>query len=434
MLAVWCELMQHFGAETRTSHLMNSIRPLIPLLIAAGILLAGNGLQGTFIALRGAEEGFSTSLIGFMGTSYFGGFLLGCIAVPRMLQSVGHIRTFAALAAIATAATLGLVLWIDATVWIILRLVVGFCFSGLFTAVDSWINSSVANEDRGRVLSLYRLIDLACVTGGQFLLPLYGISGFTLFGILAILICLSLVPVSLADRSNPTRPGSYKFDLRKVWQLSPMASIGCISIGMTNSAFRLVGPIYAQEIGLSIASVATFISAGIIGGAVLQYPLGWWSDRYDRRWALIMATTGAAAAGLFLSYAAGTSQLLNYLGIFCFGAFAMPLYSLSAAHANDRATKDDYVTVSAGLIFFFSLGAMIGPAIGSALIEYYDARALFAFTSTVHGLLVIITLWRMRSRASVPADGRSRFVGLLRTSSYMARLGRKKSRRNGERK
>jgi MFS family permease len=147
-----------------------------------------------------------------------------------------------------------------------------------------------------------------------------------------------------------------------------------------------------------------------------------------------MATTGAAAAGLFLSYAAGTSQLLNYLGIFCFGAFAMPLYSLSAAHANDRATKDDYVTVSAGLIFFFSLGAMIGPAIGSALIEYYDARALFAFTSTVHGLLVIITLWRMRSRASVPADGRSRFVGLLRTSSYMARLGRKKSRRNGERK
>jgi len=413
---------------------MNSIRPLIPLLIAAGILLAGNGLQGTFIALRGAEEGFSTSLIGFMGTGYFTGFLLGCIAVPRMLQSVGHIRTFAALAAIATAATLGLVLWIDATVWIILRLIVGFCFSGLFTAVDSWINSSVANEDRGRVLSLYRLIDLASVTGGQFLLPLYGISGFTLFGIIAIFICLSLVPVSLADRSNPTAPGSYKFDLRKVWHLSPMASIGCIAIGMTSSSFRLVGPIYAQEIGLSVASVATFISAGVIGGAVLQYPLGWWSDRYDRRWALIMATTGAAASGLFLSYGAGTSQLLNYLGIFCFGAFAMPLYSLSAAHANDRATKDEYVMVSAGLIFFFSLGAMAGPTIGSALIEYYDARALFTFTSSVHGFLVIITLWRMRSRESVPADGRSRFVGLLRTSSYMARLGRKKSRRNGNEK
>ena len=412
---------------------MTSIRPLIPLLIAAGILLAGNGLQGTFIAIRGAEEGFTTSLIGFMGTAYFAGFLLGCVAIPRLLQSVGHIRTFAALAAIATAGTIAMVLWIDATWWIILRLILGFCFSGLFTTVDSWINSSVANKDRGRVLSLYRLIDLASVTGGQFLLPLVGTAGFALFGIIAILVCLSLVPVSLADRSNPKAPDSYQFDLAKIWRLSPMASIGCIAIGMTSASFRLVGPIYAQDIGLSIASVATFMSAGIIGGAVLQYPLGWWSDHYDRRWALIAATTGAALAGLFISYGAGNSQSLNYIGIFCFGAFAMPLYSLSAAHANDRATKDDYVAVSSGLIFLFSVGAMIGTTVGSLLIEYVDAKALFTFTSAVHGSLVLITLWRMRATKSVPAAGRSRFVGLLRTSSYMARLDRK-NKRNGRKK
>ncbi len=407
---------------------MTSIRPLIPLLIAAGILLAGNGLQGTFIAIRGAEEGFSASLIGFMGTAYFTGFLLGCVAIPRLLQSVGHIRTFAALAAIATAGTIMMVLWIDANWWIVLRAILGFCFSGLFTTVDSWINSSVANKDRGRVLSLYRLIDLASVTGGQFLLPLIGTTGFALFGIIAIFVCLSLVPVSLADRSNPKAPDSYQFDLKKIWRLSPMASIGCIAIGMTSASFRLVGPIYAQDIGLSIASVATFMSAGIIGGAVLQYPLGWWSDHYDRRWALIAATTGAALAGLFISYGAGNSQTLNYIGIFCFGAFAMPLYSLSAAHANDRATKDDYITVSSGLIFLFSLGAMIGPTVGSLLIEYVNAKAMFTFTSVVHGSLVLVILWRMRTTESVPADGRSRFVGLLRTSSYMARLDRKKRR------
>ncbi len=412
---------------------MTSIRPLIPLLIAAGILLAGNGLQGTFIAIRGAEEGFSASLIGFMGTAYFTGFLLGCVAIPRLLQSVGHIRTFAALAAIATAGTIMMVLWIDATWWIVLRAILGFCFSGLFTTVDSWINSSVANKDRGRVLSLYRLIDLASVTGGQFLLPLVGTAGFALFGIIAILVCLSLVPVSLADRSNPKAPDSYQFDLAKIWRLSPMASIGCIAIGMTSASFRLVGPIYAQDIGLSIASVATFMSAGIIGGAVLQYPLGWWSDHYDRRWALIAATTGAALAGLFISYGAGNSQTLNYIGIFCFGAFTMPLYSLSAAHANDRATKDDYVAVSSGLIFLFSVGAMIGPTVGSLLIEYVDAKALFTFTSAVHGSLVLITLWRMRTTESVPVEGRSRFTGLLRTSAYMVRLGRKK-RRNGRKK
>jgi len=409
---------------------MTSIRPLIPLLIAAGILLAGNGLQGTLIALRGAEEGFSASLIGFIGTAYFAGFLFGCVAVPRMLQSVGHIRTFAALAAIAASATVALVIWIDAGVWIIMRLILGFCFSGLFTSVDSWINSSVANKDRARVLSLYRLIDLGSVTGAQFLLPLYGTSGFVIFGIIVIFICLSVVPVSLADRSSPKPPETYQFDIKKIWALSPMASIGCVAIGMTNSSFRLVGPVYAQDIGLSIANVATFMSAGIIGGAVLQYPLGWWSDRYDRRWALIAATSGAAGAGLFLSYVAGNSQYLNYLGIFMFGAFAMPLYSLSAAHANDRAGKDDYVMVSSGLIFLFSLGAMIGPTVGSLLIEYYGARALFTFTSGVHATLVLVTLWRMRTTASVPAQRRSRFVGLLRTSSYMARLAARKRRNN----
>ena len=163
---------------------------------------------------------------------------------------------------------------------------------------------------------------------------------------------------------------------------------------------------------------------------MLQYPLGWWSDRYDRRWALIIATTGAALAGLFLSYGAGNSQPLNFIGIFGFGAFAMPLYSLSAAHANDRATKDDYVAVSSGLIFLFSLGAMIGPTVGSLLIEVYGSSALFSFTTAVHASLVLVTLWRMRATVAVPRQGRSRFTGLLRTSAYMVRLGRRKKRNN----
>lgn len=421
--------VHEFIACCCSSRLVTSIRPLIPLLVAAGILLAGNGLLGTLIALRGVQEGFSTGLIGLFGTAYFGGFMLGCIAVPKMLQSVGHIRTFASLAAIATAATLTLVLWIDPLGWIALRLILGFCFSGLFTAVESWINSSVANKDRGRVLSLYRLIDLGCVTSAQFLLPVFGPSGFAIFGVIAIFICLSLVPVSLADRSNPRPPENHRFDLKKIWKLSPMAAIGCLAIGMTNSSFRLVGPVYAQEIGFSITGIATFMSVGIAGGVVLQYPLGWWSDRYDRRWALIVATLGAAASGFYISWFAGDNQLANLVGIFLFGAFALPLYSLSTAHANDRAGKDDFVMVSAGLIFLFALGATIGPAVGSILIEYYGPRALFMFTSIVHVGLAVVTLWRMRARGSVPLDGRSRFVGLLRTSSYMARLGRRKKNR-----
>lgn len=402
-----------------------SMRMLAPLLFAAGILLAGNGLQGTLIALRGAAEGISASMIGLMGTTYYMGFIAGCIMVPRMLRSVGHIRTFSALAAIAASCTLLLVMVIDAGAWLLLRMVLGFCFSGLFTTIESWINAGVANKDRARVLSLYRLIDLAAVTGAQFLLPLFGAAGFILFGLMAIMTAMSLVPVSLADRSNPAPPVSFKFDLKPLWRLSPVACVGCVSIGLTNSSFRLVGPLYAQSIGLSIASVAAFMSAGIVGGAVLQYPFGMLSDKVDRRIALLLATAGACLAGLYLSWFAGQSAVLNYLGIFCFGAFALPLYSLSAAHANDHAREGEFVMVAVGLTFFFSIGAMIGPAVSAMLIKVAGPQSLFTYTSAVHFSLLLYTLWRMRARAAVPVETRKRFVLLLRTSAMFARMARR---------
>lgn len=405
---------------------MHSLKQLIPLLLAAGILLAGNGLQGTLIALRGASEGYSPTMIGLMGAAYFAGFLIGCWNVPRLLRAVGHIRTFASLAAIAACASLLLVLLLDPYAWIALRLISGLCFSGLFTAVESWLNSSVNNLDRGRVLSIYRIIDLSAVTAGQFLIPWLGIEGFSIFAVLAIMVTLSLVPVSLADRSQPKLPDTANFSLRLIWDLSPIACIGCLSIGLTNSAFRLVGPLYAQALGMSINSIAAFISAGIIGGAVLQYPLGALSDRYDRRIVLLIATAGAALAGLYLSSVAGQSTVLNYIGIFAFGAFALPLYSLSAAHANDHAGESDFVVVATGLTFFFSIGAMIGPIVSSSLIDHFGPRSLFAYTTFVHALLIVLILWRMRARAAVPSTERGRFVTLLRTSPAIFRLAKRR--------
>ena len=406
---------------------MSSIRPLIPLLIAAGILLGGNGLQGTLIALRGAEEGFSPATIGFMGTAYFGGFLLGCAFITRIMKSVGHVRSFSALAAIASAGTLLLVLVIDPVMWSAIRFATGFCFAGLFTIMESWLNSGVQNSDRARVLALYRIIDIGSVTGAQFLIPVFGADGFAIFAIMSIMITLSLVPVSLGDRSNPQAPEDVKLDLARVWRISPLASIGCIAVGMTNSAFRTLSPVYAEQIGMSVTDVVTFISVGIIGGAIIQYPLGHLSDLWDRRKVLLATTGGAMVAALALVFLAGTGALANFALVFVFGSFAMPLFSLSAAHANDRADKGEFVLVNAALMLFYSFGAIGGPIVAALFMQRFGPQSLFVFCAIVYALLILIIVYRMQAREAVPASRRGRFTALLRTSTIFARL----TRRNG---
>lgn len=406
---------------------MHSLRPLIPILTAAGILLGGNGLQGTLIALRGAQEGFSPASIGFMGTAYFAGFLIGCLVIVRMMRAVGHIRAFSALAAMAAAATLVMAVAIDVSVWVLMRFISGFCFAGLFTVMESWLNSGVSNQDRARVLALYRIIDLGAVTGSQFLIPVVGADGFAIFAVMAIMITLSLVPVSLGDRSNPAAPEDVKLDLRRAWEISPIAAIGCIAVGVTNSAFRTMSPVYAQDIGMSVTDVATFVSVSIIGGALIQYPLGYASDRHDRRTVLLVTTALALAAALALFLFAGSGLLLNFALVFVFGSFAMPLFSLSAAHANDRAAKNEYVMLNAALMLFYSFGAIGGPFAAAAVMEWFGPHALFLFSAIVYAVFLALILWRMRARAPAPSAQRGRFTALLRTSTIFARL----AQRNG---
>jgi MFS family permease len=413
------------AACRRNRQPMSSIRPLIPLLVAAGILLGGNGLQGTLIALRGAAEGFSPATIGFMGTSYFGGFLLGCLAISRILKAVGHVRSFSALAALASAATLMLVLLIEPGVWSALRFLTGFCFSGLFTIVESWLNSGVSNHDRARVLALYRIIDIGAVTGAQFLIPVFGAGGFTIFAIMSMMITLSLVPVSLGDRSNPRPPEDVRLDLKRAWRISPLAAIGCIAVGVTNSAFRTLSPVYAEEIGMSVADVVIFVSVGIIGGAIIQYPLGHLSDLWDRRKVLFVTTFGAMLAALGLAFLAGTAPLANFVLVFVFGSFAMPLFSLSAAHANDRAEKGEFVLVNAALMLFYSFGAIGGPVAASLAMQRLGPQSLFLFCALVYAVYIPMIVYRMQARDSVPASRRGRFIALLRTSPVFARLARR---------
>ena len=404
------------------------IRPILPLLLAAAILLGGNGLLGTLIALRSKLEGFDTDMVGLMGACYFAGFFLASFSAARIIRATGHVRAFAALAAVGATIPLVMVMFPNAWIWMAVRVLSGFCFAALLMVVESWINEISRNADRGRVLGIYRIVDLAAVTSSQFLIPLVGEGGFEIFCVVSMMYCLSLVPVAITNRTKPKVPENLKLNLGAVWMISPLACLTCLAIGLTNSAFRLIGPIYAVEIGLDTSAVIVFMTMGIVGGAVLQYPLGHMSDKLGRRKTVLVATLGAMFAGVVLSGQDGTTAWMVYAGAMMFGAFAMPLYSLAAAHANDRAGIGQYVLVAAGLTFFFSLGAVVGPYAASLVIQAYGPSAFFLYTCIVHGTLALVVMVRMRSRSSVPKEQRSRFVGLLRTSPMFLRMARRVTR------
>jgi MFS family permease len=395
---------------------------LITLILSAGILLAGNGLQVTLVSIRANIEGFPPIFIGAMGTAYYAGFAVACFLAARLIARAGHIRVFAAMAAVAAIAALTLVIWIDPYAWLIARAATGFAFAGLSTVIESWLNARVTRENRARVFSVYRIVDLGAVTGAQFLLPAFGPGGFSIFGVVAIFFRMALIPISLSRQSSPPPPTSLSLNPKRIWRLSPLACAGCLTIGLTNGSFRIMGPVYAQESGLLVDQVALFISAGIVGGAALQYPFGWLSDRFDRRWIIVLATSGATLAGILLTYLGGSQAEMMYLGAFLFGAFAIPLYSLSVAHANDFAGPEDYVALSATLTLSFAVGAAVGPAIASQVIQLTEPRYFFTYTSVLHGSFILFTLYRMTRRAAPSSEHKGRYTPLLRTSPLHIRV------------
>lgn len=393
---------------------------LLPIYLSAGILLAGNGLLVTLVAIRASAEGFGNTFIGLLGAGYFAGFLVACIVTPKLIQRAGHIRVFAALSAGAAVAALTMIMSVTPETWLAARILSGFCFCGTATVLESWLNAIADNSNRGRLLGVYRVVDLGSVMGGQFVLPVIGTGGFQIFVFAGILLATALIPVSLSRQASPAPPESAKVRPGLVWAISPTAAFGCLTLGLTNSAFRAIGPLYAQEMGLGVDQVALFISLGVLGGALLQYPIGVLSDRLDRRLILIVTTGAAASASLFL--AAATSPIQVLIGGFLFGGFALPLYSLSMAHGNDHAEPGQIVEFTAGLILFYGLGAIVGPFISSVIIQEFGPRYFFTYTCAVHASLIVFVVWRMTRRASVPPALRRRYVGLLRTSPMFVRF------------
>ncbi len=399
-----------------------TIRILSALLIAAFFLIAGNGLQGTLLAVRGDLEGFPLLMVGFLMSAYFLGFIAGCRTAPMMVKSAGHIRAFTALASIASAAALAYALAVHPAIWIFLRIVTGFCMAGLYMIIESWINENATNERRGRILSIYRVTDLTAGTLGQAMLAAADPTKFVLFAIVSILISLALVPVALTNSAQPRPIASAKLDLGKLFRISPLAAVGCLCVGAANGAFWAVGAVYVQRLGYDIRTVAVFMTTVVVAGALSQWPIGLASDRVDRRLIIILSAACCAASGIFLALTGGGSGEMLLYGAFAFGFTAMPIFGLSVAHANDRAEPNEYVTLAASLLLLYGAGAVLGPILAPLAMNAVGPEALFIQVAVIYAALAVFGLFRVFVRDPAPARNREAYVSVPRTSPTIFEL------------
>jgi MFS family permease len=399
-----------------------TILSLTALLTGIGILVMGSGLLGTVLAVRAEIEGFPVEVTGAVMAAYFVGLVLGSIYAVRLIERVGHIRTFAGLAAVVSAAALGFALVVSPISWAILRGLCGFCLAGLYMVTESWLNQEAPRDSRGRLLSLYMMVNLGALGGGQLLLPLSDPATFYPFCIASMLLSLGLVPVTMSRTVAPTPARIRPVSLAALYRLSPLGFASCAASGLIMGAIWAMGPVYAQMSGFDTAGVAAFMAAMVVGGIVVQWPVGALSDRFDRRRVIVltMFAAGLACVGAIAGHGSASAAMLVLACLF--GGFVFPLYSLGVANVNDFDRDENFVAISSGLLLIYGCSAAIGPMAASVVMGQIGAVGFFFYQAVVCAAFVVFGIYRLRARSSIPAEDQTSTVLVPRTSPILAGL------------
>jgi MFS family permease len=389
--------------------MLRTFLPVLTLLIGATAFNFGLAIQGTLLPIRGTVDGFSTALIGLLGSANFIGFAAGCLYGPGLVASVGHLRVFAGVAAMASCIALGHALIVDPWFWIVIRLATGFCAATMFMVTESWLSERSTLATRATVFSIYAMLLHLSNTGGQASVSQVDPSTFTLFGIASVVISLASLPMLMTRVEQPEPIARVAFSMRTLWLLSPVGVIGSLGSGLSNGAFGALLPVAADAQGVAPANIALLVASAALAAAVLQWPIGIISDRADRRFAILLCCLGALSAAVLIGMRPpGVATPLLFAGAAMYGAFAFPIYVLCVAHTSDHAPTGSAVTVTSGLLLLWSGGAAVGPMAASALIAALGDNALFLFTGSVHLSVAVYTLWRLRrSPAPRPAEKES---------------------------
>ena len=362
------------------------------------MLMASNGLLVTLITVRSNAIGLSETAIGFMQAAYPLGALFGCLYAPRLIEQVGHVRAFGALASLCSISAIVHLLTSDFWSWTAMRLLSGLCYPGLYVIAESWLNAKAENRSRAMTLSIYFVIQTFGVSIGQWMAGFESMSGSLLFGLASILISLSLVPILISKTPAPPFEVQDRLSFRQFYRISPTAMLGSLLNGILQAAFYIAVPLYGLAIGLSTGEAAGLVVLGTLAGAAAQFPVGWASDRVDRRVviALISIVTTLVCLGLL------SGALDDYLApVFALlGALSLPVYSLCIAYANDHLEPAQIVPASGTLVLTLSFGVLLGAFAGPAAIGLLGPQGLPIFMGSISALTAFVVLFRqLRTRA-----------------------------------
>ena len=396
--------------------MLKVLRQSWPLLMGVMLLMVGNGVQGSLLGIRGALEGFTTFQLSVVMSAYFVGFLGGSRLAPEMIRRVGHVRVFAALGSLISAVLVLYPLLVDWQAWSLMRVLIGFCFSGIYVTSESWLNNTATNETRGQTLSAYMIVQMLGIIASQGLMAFGDPNGFALFIVPSVLVSLAFMPLLLADTPAPTFETIKAMSFRRLFVVSPLGCVGMLLTGGIFAAMFGMASVWGAMSALTISQIAGFVAALYVGGLALQYPIGWLSDRMDRR-ALVM---WLSAIGAVVMLAATLTRLPFevYLGVaVLLGGTINPLYSLLISHTNDFLTKEEMPAASAGLIFLNGFGAIFGPLVAGWLMGQMGARGYFLIMAALFAALAGYAGYRATRRAAPLGGG---YAGLNPNASSLA--------------
>ncbi|WP_375265734.1 MFS transporter [Planktotalea sp.] len=386
------------------------------LLLGMMLLMLGNGLQGTLLGVRGEIEGFSTFEMSLVMSAYFIGFLFGSRAAPDMIRRVGHVRVFAALASLISAVLILYPALANAEAWMIGRIIIGFCFSAVYVTAESWLNNSATNENRGQTLSLYMIVQMIGIVAAQGVLLLGDPSGYILFIVPSVLVSIAFAPILLSITPTPAFDTTKPMSLKKLYEVSPLGVIGMFLLGGVFSAQFGMAAVYGGKAGLSIPQISLFVSAFYVGALLMQYPLGFISDRMDRRF-LILLTAALGGAASIVAVIGGGNIVILLLAAFLIGGTSNPLYSLFLAYTNDFLEHEDMAAASGGMVFINGLGAISGPIFTGWLMTSIGPEAFFGLIAALMLAIAVYAAFRMTQRAAPSVDETAGFQAIMPSSS-----------------